>query len=77
MRLWLLDRNSSGYGELDKIIIAAETEEQARIQAVKLYRHSTGAVDFLFEEDSTAEFVGDARDGTDNGTLIIETRTPE
>lgn len=77
MNLWLLVRNSAGYGDLLSAVVVADNENDARVLVVKAHRAETGATAFLFEDETTAEMIGIAREDMETGRIVVAERAPE
>lgn len=72
MKLWKLVRNSTGYSEPEAIILAAESEDLARLWAVRHNRNASWVAEWLFPEDSTCVSIGSALEIFEDGEIVLE-----
>lgn len=71
MKLWKLVRNSCGYEEPEALILAAESEDQARMWAVRHHRNASWVADWLFPEESNCVQIGSALEIFTDGEIVL------
>ena len=77
LQLWILDRHldNIGYSEVQTVLVAAETETEARAAAFKEFRSENDCSAFMFADESTAQLVGNAGEGIEPGVHMYK-RSP-